>query len=40
LKKGLNIVQGKVVYRGVSEAFQLPYVDVEDVLDSYSTVNE
>jgi alanine dehydrogenase len=40
LKKGLNIVNGKVVYRGVSDAFQLPYTDVEDVLDSYTTVNE
>jgi alanine dehydrogenase len=39
LKKGLNIVQGKVVYRGVSDAFQLPYVDVEDVLESQSVVN-
>lgn len=40
LRKGLNIVQGKVVYRGVSAAFNLPYVDVVDVLDSYSVVNE
>jgi alanine dehydrogenase len=40
LRKGLNIVQGQVVYRGVSAAFNLPYVDVVDVLDSYSVVNE
>lgn len=32
LKKGLNIVEGRVVYKGVSEAFDLPYTPVEDVL--------
>ena len=32
LRKGLNIVDGKVVYEGVAEAFNLPYVDVETVL--------
>ena len=32
LKKGLNVVSGKVVYKGVSEAFDLPYTPVEDVL--------
>ena len=32
LKKGLNIVQGKVVYKGVAEAFDLPYTPVEEVL--------
>ncbi|MEZ4897827.1 MAG: alanine dehydrogenase [Saprospiraceae bacterium] len=32
LRKGLNIVKGKVVYEGVAEAFGLPYVDVEEVL--------
>ncbi len=32
LKKGLNIVDGKVVYKGVAEAFGLPYVDVDSVL--------
>ena len=26
LRKGLNIVRGKIVYRGVAEAFNLPYV--------------
>jgi alanine dehydrogenase len=39
LRKGLNIVQGKIVYKGVSEAFDLPYTDVQEVLNSYSTVN-
>ncbi len=32
LKLGLNIVKGDVVYKGVSEAFDLPYVPVEDIL--------
>lgn len=32
LKAGLNIVDGKVVYKGVAEAFQLPYTDVSEVL--------
>ena len=32
LKLGLNIIKGEVVYRGVSEAFDLPYVPVEAVL--------
>ncbi|MEL7588881.1 MAG: alanine dehydrogenase [Prolixibacteraceae bacterium] len=32
LRKGLNIVDGKVVYKGVSEAFGLPGADVESVL--------
>jgi len=32
LKLGLNIVNGDVVYKGVAEAFDLPYKDVEDVL--------
>ena len=31
LLKGLNVVQGKVVYEGVAEAFDLPYVPVEDL---------
>jgi alanine dehydrogenase len=29
---GLNVVDGKVVYKGVSDAFNLPYTPVEDVL--------
>lgn len=32
LRKGLNVVDGKVVYQGVAEAFNLPYQDVETVL--------
>ena len=32
LRKGLNVVDGKVVYRGVSDAFDLPYHEVETVL--------
>ncbi len=32
LRKGLNVVDGKVVYEGVAEAFNLPYVEVENVL--------
>lgn len=32
LKKGLNVVGGKVVYKGVSEAFDLPYTDVNEIL--------
>jgi alanine dehydrogenase len=29
LKLGLNVVHGKVVYKGVADAFDLPYVDVD-----------
>jgi len=32
LRKGLNIVDGKVVYKGVAEAFDLPYVPVDALL--------
>ena len=32
LKLGLNIIKGDVVYKGVSEAFDLPYVPVEEIL--------
>jgi alanine dehydrogenase len=32
LRKGLNVVNGKVVYQGVADAFGLPYVDVVAVL--------
>jgi alanine dehydrogenase len=32
LKMGLNVVNGKVVYQGVSEAFNLPYTPVENIL--------
>ena len=33
LKLGLNVVNGQVVYKGVSEAFNLPYTPVENVLN-------
>lgn len=33
LKLGLNVVQGKVVYKGVADAFGLPYEDVSTVLE-------
>ena len=32
LRKGLNVVKGKIVYKGVAEAFGLPYHDVSEVL--------
>ncbi len=32
LLTGLNIVEGKVVYKAVSEAFELPFVPVEEVM--------
>lgn len=32
LRKGLNVVNGKVVYKGVAEAFGLTYLDVNSVL--------
>jgi len=32
LKKGLNVVKGKVVYKGVADAFGLPLKDVDSVL--------
>ena len=32
LKKGLNIVKGQVVYEGVSSAFNLPYIPVDQVI--------
>ncbi|WP_423130406.1 alanine dehydrogenase [Gaoshiqia sp. Z1-71] len=32
LRKGLNVVDGKVVYEGVAEAFGLPYVPADMVL--------
>ncbi len=33
LKSGLNIVHGKVVYKAVAEAFNLPYTQVDTFLD-------
>ncbi|MCG8475881.1 MAG: alanine dehydrogenase [Cytophagales bacterium] len=38
LRLGLNIVDGKVVYKAVSEAFGLPYVPVEEVMAEESVV--
>jgi len=32
LKKGLNVVNGKIVYKGVSEAWKLPYCHISEVL--------
>jgi alanine dehydrogenase len=32
LRKGLNVVKGKVVYKGVADAFGLPYFEVSGVL--------
>lgn len=32
LRLGLNVVNGKVVYKGVSDAFNLPFTPVEDIL--------
>jgi alanine dehydrogenase len=32
LKLGLNVVKGKVVYKGVAEAFNLPLETVESVM--------
>ncbi len=32
LKKGLNVINGEVVYESVAEAFDLPYTDVEKFL--------
>ncbi|MEM9051899.1 MAG: alanine dehydrogenase, partial [Bacteroidota bacterium] len=33
LKKGLNVVHGQVVYKGVSDAFDLPFTEVNEVLE-------
>jgi alanine dehydrogenase len=32
LRKGLNVINGKVVYKAVADAFNLPYTDVEEFL--------
>lgn len=37
LKLGLNVVKGKVVYQGVSDAFNLPYTPVEEVLNGQAS---
>lgn len=36
LKLGLNVVHGEVVYKGVADAFGLPYTDVDEVLQGVS----
>jgi alanine dehydrogenase len=33
LRLGLNVVHGEVVYKGVAEAWNLPLVDVDSVLE-------
>jgi alanine dehydrogenase len=33
LRKGLNVVGGKVVYKAVADSFNLPFVDVQEVLN-------
>jgi len=32
LKKGLNVIQGKVVYKAVADSFNLPFTDVNEFL--------
>ncbi|WP_234734396.1 alanine dehydrogenase [Tellurirhabdus bombi] len=32
LRKGLNVVNGKIVYQGVAEAFNLPLTDIKEIL--------
>ncbi len=32
LRKGLNVINGKIVYKGVAEAFDMDYVPVKDLL--------
>jgi alanine dehydrogenase len=32
LRNGLNVANGKVVYKGVAEAWGLPYQEVETIL--------
>lgn len=33
LRKGLNVIQGKVVYKAVADAFNLPFTDVKEFID-------
>lgn len=39
LKLGLNVIDGKVVYRGVAEAFNLPLSNVDEVIATYASVS-
>jgi alanine dehydrogenase len=32
IQKGANVVQGKVTYKGVAEAFNLPFVSMETIV--------
>jgi len=32
LRKGLNVIQGKVVYKAVADSFNLPFTDVKEFL--------
>jgi alanine dehydrogenase len=32
LKKGLNVAKGKIVYKGVADAWGLEMSDVEDIM--------
>ncbi|MCG4583486.1 alanine dehydrogenase, partial [Anaerosalibacter bizertensis] len=32
LRKGANILEGKLVYKAVADAFDLPYTPVEEIL--------
>jgi alanine dehydrogenase len=34
LKKGLNVANGKILYKGVADAWNLPYEDVETALEN------
>lgn len=38
LRKGLNVVGGQVVYRGVSEAFDLPFTPLSEVMEEAEAV--
>lgn len=40
LKRGVNTIDGKVVYRAVADAQQLPYVSVDDVLGVLTGLNQ
>jgi alanine dehydrogenase len=39
LKKGLNIANGKILYKGVADAWGLPLNNVESVLQDLASVN-
>lgn len=39
LKRGVNTLDGKVVYRAVADAQQLPFVEVDDVLGALTGLN-